>query len=89
MLLLFRFRHSLWMVEMIAVMYSDLGDLLLVPSPPGEFVHDGDDGSVGRCSSVLLVRELWCHCHHCKKFQQKDQKYVFVQARLLLPRLTK
>ena len=58
MLLLFRFRHSLWMVEMIVVMCSDLGDLLLVPPPPGELLHDGDDGTVGRCSSVLPVREI-------------------------------
>ena len=58
MRLLLRFRHSLWMVEMIVVMYSDLGDLLLVPSPHGEFLHDGDDGTVGRCSSVLPVRGI-------------------------------
>ena len=50
-----RLRYSLLMVVVIVVMYFDLGDLLLVPSPHVEFLHDGDDGIVGRCSSVLPV----------------------------------
>ena len=46
------------MVVVIVVMYFDLSDLLLVPSLPVEFCHGGDDGPVGRCSSVLPVRGI-------------------------------
>ena len=53
-----RLRYSLLMVVVIVVMYFDLGDLLLVPSLHVEFLHDGDDGTVGRCSSVLPVRGI-------------------------------